>query len=385
VSFKRQQSNLLKERDRITQKTSDLPETQQKLLHLMRDFEVNQEIYLALQNKTQELAIMKASTVGNVRILDTADVFPKAEKPKKPLIVIVATLLGGTLSIAFILIKAAFNRGITNPQQFEDIGLTVYATIPLSDTQVTFTETQKLKAKLSKSMGRKSKVIKEVLVAKENPTDSAIEAIRSLRTSLHFAMLEAKNNVVMISGASPEVGKSFVSTNLAAVIAPAGQKVILVDADMRKGYSHKLFDLTAEQGLSCNLIGDLDTAKVIKPTNIENLDFISRGKIPPNPSELLMGERFSKLITELSAQYDLVIIDTPPILAVTDASIVGHHAGTSFMLARFEQSSLKEIAAAANRFELNGIDIKGVIFNAVEKNASSYYSEYGYYNYEYKS
>ena len=80
-----------------------------------------------------------------------------------------------------------------------------------------------------------------------------------------------------------------------------------------------------------------------------------------------MGERFSKLITELSSQYDLVIIDTPPILAVTDASIIGHHAGTSFMLARFEQSSLKEIAAAANRFELNGIDIKGVIFNAVEK------------------
>ena len=182
---------------------------------------------------------MKASTVGNVRILDTADVFPKAEKPKKPLIVIVATLLGGMLSVAFILIKAAFNRGITNP---------------LSDTQVTFTETQKLKAKISKSMGRKTKVVKEVLVAKENPTDSAIEAIRSLRTSLHFAMLEAKNDVVMISGASPGVGKSFVSTNLAAVIAQAGQKVILIDADMRKGYSHKLFNVTAEQGLSCNLL-----------------------------------------------------------------------------------------------------------------------------------
>ena len=223
------------------------------------------------------------------------------------------------------------------------------------------------------------------MIAKENPTDSAIEAIRSLRTSLHFAMLEAKNNVVMISGASPEVGKSFVSTNLATVIAQAGQKVVLVDADMRKGYSHKLLNVTVEQGLSSNLIGDLDTAEAIKPTAIENLDLISREKIPPNPSELLMGERFSKLITELSSQYDLVIIDTPPILAVTDASIIGHHAGTSFMLARFEQSSLKEIATAANRFELNGIDIKGVIFNAVEKKASSYYGDYGYYNYEYES
>jgi tyrosine-protein kinase Etk/Wzc len=142
VSFKRQQGDLLKERDRITQKTSDLPETKQKLLSLMRDFEVNQEIYRALQNKTQELAIMKASTVGNVRILDTADVFPKAEKPKKPLIVIVATLLGGMLSVAFILIKVAFNRGITNPQDFNDIGLTVYATIPVSVTQISFSDKQ---------------------------------------------------------------------------------------------------------------------------------------------------------------------------------------------------------------------------------------------------
>ena len=261
----------------------------------------------------------------------------------------------------------------------------MYATIPVSDTQSTFSEKQKTRKKLSKSVGRTKKVEQEILVAKENPTDSAIKAIRSLRTSLHFAMLEAKNNVVMISGASPEVGKSFVSTNLAAVIAQAGQKVVLVDADMRKVYSHKLFNVSAEQGLSCNLIGDLDTAKVIKASNIENLDFISRGKIQPNPSELLMGERFSKLMTELSSQYDLVIIDTPPILAVTNASIISHHTGTSFMQARFEQSSLKEIAAVANRFELNGIDIKGVFFNAVEKNASSYYGDYGYNNYECKS
>ena len=126
----------------------------------------------------------------------------------------------------------------------------MYATIPVIDTQSTFSDKQKSRNKLSKSVGRKNKVAQEILVAKENPTDSAIEAIRSLRTSLHFAMLEAKKNVVMISGASPMVGKSSVSTNLAAVIAQAGQKVILIDADMRKGYSHKLFNVTAEQGLS---------------------------------------------------------------------------------------------------------------------------------------
>lgn len=151
---------------------------------------------------------------------------------------------------------------------------------------------------------------------------------------------------------------------------------------MRKGYTHKVFNQSAEQGLSDNLIGDIKVENTVKKTDIENLDVISRGKVPPNPSELLMGERFSALVEQLSQDYDLVIIDTPPVLTVTDAAIIGNHAGTSLMLARFEQSSLKEIAAAINSFELNGIDIKGIIFNAVEKKARSYYGDYGYYNYE---
>ena len=166
--------------------------------------------------------------MGNVRIVDSAHVSRIAVKPKKPLIVVLATLLGGMFSVAFVLIKDAFNRGVTNPQEFEDIGLTVYATIPLSDTQVKFSEKQKLKEKIRHKVGRKKNVVQEILVAKANPADSAIEAIRSLRTSLHFAMLEAKNNVMMISGASPTIGKSFVSTNLAVVIAQAGQKSFLL-------------------------------------------------------------------------------------------------------------------------------------------------------------
>ncbi|WP_371375398.1 polysaccharide biosynthesis tyrosine autokinase [Thalassotalea aquiviva] len=379
ISFKRQQTDLIKERDRITQKTGNLPETQQKLLRLMRDFEVNQEIYLALQNKSQELAIVKASTVGNVRILDSADVFPKAEKPKKPLIVIVATLFGGMLSVAYVLIKSAFNRGVTNPQEFEDIGLNVYATIPVSETQQEFNLKQKSKLKLQQKVSRK-KQPKEFLLAHENPTDSALEALRSLRTSLHFAMLEAKNNVVMITGASPDVGKSFISSNLAIVLAQAGQKVLLIDADMRKGYIQKAFKAKAENGLSDVLLGTKTANDVIKSTETNNLDLITRGAVPTNPSEILMGKYLNELIQQVSKDYDIVLIDTPPILAVTDAAIIGKYAGTSFLLARYKQSHLKEIAYAANRFELNGINIRGLIFNAVEKSHSV---NYGYLNYEY--
>ncbi|TRX57200.1 polysaccharide biosynthesis tyrosine autokinase [Thalassomonas sp. M1454] len=385
ISLNKKKQELLEQKEELTQSVQGLPETQQQVLRLARDVEVNQQIYLYMLNKNQELRVAKAGTVGNIHIVDEAVVGRKPVKPKKALIVVLATLLGGMFSVAFVLIKAAFHRGVTNPQDFEDIGLTVYATIPVSDAQSKFLDKKKLKEKISSKVGRKKSKIQEILVAKENPTDLAVEAVRSLRTSLHFAMLEAKNNVVMISGASPGVGKSFISSNLATVLAQAGQKVLLIDADMRKGYMQKLFNLSWGNGLSELLSGKAQLQDVVKATDIENLSLITRGEVPPNPSELLMGQYYTKLIEQASKQYDLVIIDTPPILAVTDASIIGHHAGTSLMLARFNQSSLKEVAAAVNRFELNGIDVKGIIFNAVEKKASSYYGDYGYYNYEYKS
>ena len=385
VSLNKKKQELLAQKETLTTSVKNLPATQQQVLRLARDVEVNQQIYLALLGQNQELKVAKAGTVGNINIVDTAVVGRNPIKPKKPLIVVLATLLGGMFSVAFVLIKAAFHRGVTNPQEFEDIGLTVYATIPVSDTQTKFTDKKKLKEKLGQKLGRKKLKTSEILVAKINPTDIAIEAIRSLRTSLHFAMLEAKNNVVMISGASPAVGKSFVSSNLATVLAQAGQKVLLIDADMRKGYIQKIFDQKVENGLSELLIGDINLNDAIKDSGIENLSVVTRGNIPPNPSELLMGQRFTQFIQDISTQFDLVIIDTPPVLAVTDASIIGHHAGTCLMLARFNQSSLKEIAAAANRFELNGVEIKGIIFNAVEKKASGSYGDYGYYNYEYKS
>ena len=187
-------------------------------------------------------------------------------------------------------------------------------------------------------------------MAKENPTDVATEAIRSLRNSLHFAMLEAKNNVVMISGASPTVGKSFVSSYLAIVLAQAGQKVLLIDADMRKGYILKLFDQKVENGLSELLIGNINLNDAIKYSDIDNLNLVTKGSVPPNPSELLMGQRFTQFIQDASKEFDLVIIDTLTVLTVTDASIIGHHPDTSLMLARFNQPSLKEIAEAANLF-----------------------------------
>lgn len=376
-SLLNRQQGLEKQHANLNDTIRALPQTQQQILRMARDVEVNQQIYFALLNKVQELNIVKASTVGNIRIIDQAVVGRFPIKPKKSLIVIIITLLGGFLAVAFVILKAAFNRGVTNPAAFEEVGLTVYATVPLSEDHAKRTQVNKLKDKVQRN---KRKQQSSALLAQINPTDMAIEALRSLRTSLHFAMLEAKNNVVMISGASPGIGKSFISTNLAAVIAQAGQRVLLIDGDMRKGYMHKTFNLKAEQGLSDHLVGDIDLASTIKTTAIENLSLVTRGQIPPNPSELLMSERFTNFIEQAAKDFDLVIIDTPPILAVTDSAIIGKHAGTSLMLARYDMSPLKEIITAVNRFDLNGVEIKGLIFNAVEKRAS----EYGYYNYGYE-
>ncbi|ERM59209.1 tyrosine-protein kinase [Vibrio cyclitrophicus FF160] len=367
---------LLQEKVRLNKQIQKLPKTQREVLRMTRDVEVNQQIYIQLLNKVQELSIIKAGTVGNVRILDDAQVYAGAVKPKKQLIVILATLLGGMLSVAFVLVKAAFHRGVESPDQIEQIGLPVYAAVPKSDLQIELTNRFKSKKKQTKGT--------QALLAESNPADLSVEALRGLRTSLHFAMLEAKNNVLMISGPAPGIGKSFISTNFAAVAAKTGQKVLLIDADMRKGYLQQSFGVNWDNGLSDVLSGKQEFAQFIKATPVENLDIITRGQVPPNPSELLMHPRFAELMEWASKEYDLVIVDTPPVLAVTDPSIVGAFAGTTLMVARYGQNTIKEIDVARHRFEQSGIEVKGVIFNAIEKKASSSYG-YGYYNYSYSS
>ncbi|PKH05328.1 polysaccharide biosynthesis tyrosine autokinase [Moritella sp. Urea-trap-13] len=369
---------LLTKQRQLNDQVQQLPKTQRDVLRMKRDVEVNQQIYIQLLNKVQELSILKAGTVGNVRILDTAQAYSNAVKPKKSLIVVLATLLGGMLSVAVVLVRAALHKGVENPDEIEALGLPVYASIPMSDWQA------EMDSKLKQNKRKKKLELHETLLAESNPADLSIEALRGLRTSMHFAMMEAKNNVVMISGPAPGIGKSFVSVNFAAVIAKTGQKVLIVDGDMRKGYLQRHFNLDWDCGLSEMLSGKLDTKDVIKTSGIENLDVITRGQIPPNPSELLMHPRFSDFVEWASSQYDLVIIDTPPVLAVTDPSIVGALAGTTLMVGRFGQNTVKEIEVARHRFEMAGIEVKGFILNAVEKKASASYG-YGYYNYSYES
>ena len=258
----------------------------------------------------------------------------------------------------------------------EKLGMNVYASVPLSDWQ---------HAQSKKQIGKHN--IKDTLLAQHNPADLSIEALRSLRTSLHFAMMEARNNVLMITGPGPGIGKSFIIGNLASVIAHSEQKILLIDADMRKGHLHDYFARADKKhGLSDYLSGQRELDSVIVHSEQTHLDFIARGQVPPNPSELLMHPRFASLLEWASQHYDLVLVDTPPLLAVTDAAIVGRLVGTTLLVARFAITAAKEAEITQHRLEQNGIEVKGVILNAIEKRTASYYGgNYGYYQYNYQS
>ncbi|AWL58410.1 polysaccharide biosynthesis tyrosine autokinase [Klebsiella quasipneumoniae] len=359
------------EKVKLNKRVSSMPSTQQEVLRLSRDVESGRAVYLQLLNRQQELNIAKSSAIGNVRIVDDAVTEPNPVKPKKILIIIIGTILGAFISIGIVLLRMFLLRGIESPEQLEEAGINVYASVPVAEWY---------KANLVKGNNKRKEP--ESLLAIENPADLAIEAIRSLRTSLHFAMMEAKNNILMISGASPNAGKTFISTNLAATMASSGKKVLFIDADLRKGYVHKILGSNNDNGLSDYLSGRVSLEKVITTVTKGNFDYIPRGQVPPNPAELLMHPRFNELISQVSKLYDLVIIDTPPILAVTDAAIIGRYVGTTLLVARFEINTTKEILVSIKRFEQSGVNVKGCILNGMVRKASSYYG-YGYNHYGY--
>jgi tyrosine-protein kinase Etk/Wzc len=279
-----QEKILLQQRNQTQSKISQLPKTQQRILKLESNYSVANAIYIDLLNKIQEFKIAKASTVGNAYIVDIAAIDERFIKPKKSRILSIGALLGLILGLIIVFLRKALRTSVNNPEKLEEeLGLPVYATIPLSTT-----------VKLTGSLNAKNRRQKSLL-ALDNKNDPAIESLRSLRTSLHFALHEAKNNVVMITGPAPGIGKSFISSNFAAVIAASEKRVILIDADMRKGYQHDLFKVKLKPGLSDIVSGNASLEDVIQTVKVgdDTMDIITRGQTPPNPSELLMHNYYA--------------------------------------------------------------------------------------------
>lgn len=358
----------------LNQTLKQLPDLQRRYLQLYREVEVKQQLYTGLLNSYQQLRIAKAGEIGNIRVVDTAVEPIKPIAPKKLQILVLAIFLGGFLGTLLALLRNMMRTGIKDSAQIEnEFDIPVYATVPRSPMQES-------RIKLLK----KQKNIP--ILAVKNNDDIAIESLRSMRTAIHFALNNARNNIIMISGPSPEVGKSFISTNLATILAQSKKRVLLIDADLRRGYLHKYFSTDYQPGLSEYLNGQNDLDQVIRASEVQGLDLITRGKSPANPSELLGAEVFAQFLEKVSALYDHVIIDTPPVLAVTDGIIISQYAGVNLVIARYAKSQMKELEITVNRFEQAGIKVNGFILNDIQRSSGGYGYGYGYnYAYGYKA
>ncbi len=351
----------------LREQVSALPETQRQILNLTRSIDLSQRIFTELLIRAQEVEVLRASSVGNVRIVDGARASPDPIAPRRSRILALSLAMGAIAAIGAVLLRSLMKKGIEASSELEKLGLLPFATINYS--------------KEADTKGRRLEKMK--ILALENSADPAVEAIRSLRTSLHFGMLDAKTPSICMTSSHKSAGKSFLSVNLAAVVAQAGQRVCLVDADLRRGQMHRYFNVPSNSpGLAEVLAGAISLEKAIIHCPIKNLFFLPVGHYPPNPSELLMRADLPQMIDWCAKQFDLTIFDTPPILAVTDPVILARNTGATIFVARHGVTPVGEIAAAQKTLASAGLKFSGAVLNAFDpKKAGSRY-EYGYH-YEY--
>ena len=351
----------------MEQHIKSLPSIEQNLLRLQREVKVNTDLYTQLLNTAQQLRLITVGKVSNVRMVDMPMLPEKPVKPNRPLIMGLAVLAGLFFGMLIAFFRKSLSGGIDTPEQAERVaGVPVYATIPHSKRQ----------KELYQQVSTRSQ--KVPLLASVSSTDVAVESLRNFRTALQFSLPSFKNNIVLISGATPGMGKSFVSANLGAVMAATGKKVLLIDADLRNGLLHLYFGFGRQDGLSDAIAGARRLDQVIHRNVIENMDFISTGTLPQHPAEMLMRPNLSAFLQQLSTSYDLVLIDAPPILAVADTLVIGAHAGAIYIMTRAGVTTAGEISESMKRLAQAGLSAKGVLFNDLKVRPGRYGYDYSY-------
>jgi len=370
VALDRQIGRLNAELDDLSDQVRELPTTQQELLRLIRDVEVTTALYRSLLDTAQELRVVKAGTIGNVRVIDYAVKPNSPIAPNRKRMMLVALLLGGFLGVAASFARKALKSGVEDPDLVEKhTNIPVYATILHSRRQ----------DRIYKDL--KTEKSERAILAVDKPDDPAIESLRNLRTALHFGMINVRNNCIMIAGPSPNVGKSFVSVNLAAVAASNGKKVLLIDGDLRRGHLHQYLGIEREHGLSEFISGEIPIGEVLHETSVPGLTLVPTGVLPPNPAELLLHQRFTNCLSVLTPRYDHIIIDSPPILAVTDATIIGQMAGGTLLVLKAGEHPMREIELSVKRLQQAEVNLRGILFNDIRSQSRKY--GVGRYNYQY--
>lgn len=322
-TLEEQENNLKRELASTSIATKKLPNTQQEVLKLTNEVDMSKLMYTTMLNNIQQLKLVSAGEVGSVRIIDFAEEVTRPCKPKKGLIVCLALFLGFLFGACVSTLKSKFSNGVRDAHFIErETGYSVYAKVPKGNPKGT--------------KGTRPLAVVE-------PDDVAVESLRALRSSLEFSMEEGCRPIIGVSGLIPGVGKSFISVNLAALYAGLGKKVLLIDADLRKGRLHKEFGIKRGKGLSQILLGEATVDEVVQPTEVDNLFIMQCGTVPPNPSELLGSKHYSTMISELEKAYDLIIVDTPPIMLVTDAALACRIVSQIVMVIEYNKHSIDAI------------------------------------------
>jgi tyrosine-protein kinase Etk/Wzc len=348
-----------------------LPAPEQQTVGLSRELKVKSDLYVNLLNSAQQIELAKEGRIGNVRVVDAAWP-PQESSGPKPVALLAAGGTGGlVLGMLLSLLRNGVRRGVQDPDWIESrTALSVLTTVPFSQMQ----------KRLARPARRKSSDMRVLAIC--SPQDPAVESLRSMRTALQHKMPTARSHIVVITGPTHGIGKSFTSSNLAAVLGATGQRVLLVDADMRKGHLNESFALPPGPGLSDILAGKSGLAHAVHRNVIPNVDFIAAGGRCGTPADLLTSRTAELLLSEASAAYDYVVVDTPPVLAASDAAIVAQWAGAVFLIARAQVTSLRELHESEKRLSQRGIEVDGVIYTGVDvsKRRNDIYS-YGGYEY----
>lgn len=350
----------------LNKRVKGIPHVQQDMVRLSREVQVNTELYTSLLNSAQEQRVAAAGTIGNSRIVDFA-VAPEGQiGPKPAIIFILAGIFGLFSGTAAVFLRRSLRHGVHYPALVEQrLGLPIYATIPHSVKQ----------EKLAR-LCLPSKTLPPTVLADLHPGDISIESLRGLRTALYAALSDTQNKVLMVCSPGPGMGKSFITANFAAVLASTGKRVLVIDADLRNGRLHEVFAAPREPGLAEFLGGVASCDDVISHTPTSRVHFISRGRDVPNPSELLMRRALQRALAVLQRHYEHIIIDSPPVLNVTDAAIIGQLAGTTIMVIKEDSNSLREIEFGVKRLQQAGVNPRGFLINAT-KRKTGYYPYYG--------
>ena len=362
-------------------KLDTLPEKSLKLARLERAKKLNENLYMMMKEKYEESRITRAGQIGKIRIVDPAVPPEFPISPKKKLNLILATLVGLGLGIGVVFFLEYLDNSVRTVEDVERLQLPLLGSIPDIEPE----KQNGLWRALPKKKGSEDEVgrLATRLVTHLKPKSPYSEAYRSLRTQIQYSRSEKPVQTILVSSPGPGEGKSTSVTNLAITMAQMGSKTILVDSDLRRPVLHSLFDLKRDVGLSNYLVGRAEIEEVIRPTSVDNLYLISCGILPPNPSELLGSKRMQELIQQLKSEYDYVLFDSPPLIAVTDAVVMAPWVDGVVLVLR---SGKTDRDAAVRAFELLRnvkANVLGTLLNDVLPSYmyGSYYYYYYYYYY----